>query len=119
MAHSRCLSPVAVSVSEHIICYLLVTTSSLNQVLDSILTTIAITILQLETVGNKFDIFKKGRLFLSTGQEPIIGLSARTKVDKNQTEIFEENMYKESCLFIFETFARYVDVFEYIGPKIE
>lgn len=46
------------------------------------------------TVGYKFDIFKKGSLFLSTGPEPIIGLSARTKVDEDQTEIFEENMYK-------------------------
>lgn len=46
------------------------------------------------TLGYKFDIFKKGSLFLSTGPEPIIGFSARTKVDEDQTEIFEENMYK-------------------------
>ena len=46
------------------------------------------------TVGYKFDIFKKGSLLLSTGSEPIIGLSARTKVDEDQTEIFEEDMYK-------------------------
>lgn len=46
------------------------------------------------TVGYKFDIFKKGSLLLSTGPEPIIGLSARTKVDEDQTEIFEEDMYK-------------------------
>lgn len=46
------------------------------------------------TVGYKFDIFKKGSLYLSTGPEPIIGLSARTKVDEDQKEIFEEDMYK-------------------------
>ena len=46
------------------------------------------------TVGYKFDIFKKGSLFLSTGPEPIIGLSARTKVNDYQKEIFEQNMYK-------------------------
>ena len=46
------------------------------------------------TAGYKFDIFKEGSLFLSTRPEPIIGLSARTKVDEDQTEIFEENMYK-------------------------
>lgn len=47
------------------------------------------------STGYKFDIFKRGSLFLSTGPEPIIGFSARTKVDEDQTEIFEENMYKE------------------------
>lgn len=47
------------------------------------------------SAGYKFDIFKRGSLFLSTGPEPIIGFSARTKVDEDQTEIFEENMYKE------------------------
>lgn len=46
------------------------------------------------TAGYKFDIFKRGSLFLSTGPEPIIGFSARTKVDEDQTEIFEEDMYK-------------------------
>lgn len=46
------------------------------------------------TVGYKFDIFKKGSLYLSTGPEPIIGLYARTKVDEDQKEIFEEDMYK-------------------------
>lgn len=46
------------------------------------------------SAGYKFDIFKRGSLFLSTGPEPIIGFSARTKVDEDQTEIFEENMYK-------------------------
>lgn len=47
------------------------------------------------TMGYKFDIVKKGSLFLSTGPEPIIGLSARTKFDEDQTEIFEENMYEK------------------------
>lgn len=46
------------------------------------------------SAGYKFDIFKRGSLFLSTGPEPVIGFSARTKVDEDQTEIFEENMYK-------------------------
>ena len=46
------------------------------------------------SAGYKFDIFKRGSLFLSTGPEAIIGFSARTKVDEDQTEIFEENMYK-------------------------
>lgn len=46
------------------------------------------------SAGYKFDIFKRGSLFLSTGPEPIIGFSARTKVDEDQTEIFEKNMYK-------------------------
>lgn len=46
------------------------------------------------SAGYKFDIFKRGSLFLSTGPETIIGFSARTKVDEDQTEIFEENMYK-------------------------
>lgn len=46
------------------------------------------------SAGYKFDIFKRGSLFLSTGPEPIIGFYARTKVDEDQTEIFEENMYK-------------------------
>lgn len=46
------------------------------------------------TVGYKFDIFKTGSLFLSTGPEPIIGISARTEVDVDQKDIFEENMYK-------------------------
>lgn len=46
------------------------------------------------SAGYKFDIFKRGSLFLSTGPEPIIGFSARTKEDEDQTEIFEENMYK-------------------------
>ena len=46
------------------------------------------------STGYKFDIFKRGSLFLSTGPEPVIGFSARTKVDEDQTEIFEENMYK-------------------------
>ena len=46
------------------------------------------------TAGYKLDIFKRGSLFLSTGPEPIIGFSARTKVDEDQTEIFEEDMYK-------------------------
>lgn len=46
------------------------------------------------TAGYKFDIFKRGSLFLSTGPEPIIGFSAHTKVVEDQREIFEENMYK-------------------------
>lgn len=46
------------------------------------------------TVGYKLDIFKKGSLLLSTGPEPIIGFSARAKVDEDQADIFEENMYK-------------------------
>lgn len=46
------------------------------------------------TVGYKFDIFKRGSLFLSTGPEATVGFSARTKVDDGQTEIFEENLYK-------------------------
>lgn len=46
------------------------------------------------TAGYKFDVFKRGSLFLSTGPEPLIGFSARTKVDEDQTEIFEEDMYK-------------------------
>lgn len=46
------------------------------------------------TVGYKFDIFKRGSLLLSTGPEPIIGFNARTKVDEDQTDIFEEDMYK-------------------------
>ncbi len=46
------------------------------------------------TAGYKFDIFKHGSLFLSTGPEPIIGFSERTKVDEDQTDIFEEDMYK-------------------------
>lgn len=44
--------------------------------------------------GYKFDVFKRGSLFLSTGPEPVVGFSARTKVDEDQTEIFEEDMYK-------------------------
>lgn len=48
----------------------------------------------LLSAGYKFDIFKRGSLFLSTGPEPVIGFSARTKVDEDQAEIFEENMYK-------------------------
>lgn len=46
------------------------------------------------TVGYKLDIFTRGSLFLATGPEPVFGFSARTKVDEDQTEIFEENMYK-------------------------
>ncbi len=46
------------------------------------------------TAGYKLDIFKHGSLFLSTGPEPIIGFSARTKVDEDQTDIFEEDLYK-------------------------
>lgn len=46
------------------------------------------------TGGYKFDIFKHGSLFLSTGPEPILGFSTRTKVDEDQTDIFEEDMYK-------------------------
>lgn len=46
------------------------------------------------TVGYKFDVFKEGSLFLSTGPEPILGLSAKTKVDVDQAELFEENMYE-------------------------
>lgn len=46
------------------------------------------------TAGYKFDVFKRGSLFLSTGPEPVIGFSARTKVGEDQTEIFEEDMYK-------------------------
>lgn len=45
-------------------------------------------------VGYKLDIFKRGSLFLSTGPEPVFGFTARTKVDEDQTEIFEENMYR-------------------------
>lgn len=47
------------------------------------------------TAGYKLDIFKRGSLFLSTGPEPIIGFSAHTEVDKEQTKIFEENLYKK------------------------
>lgn len=47
------------------------------------------------TVGYKLDIFNRGSLFLSTGPEPIIGFSARTEVDKDQKNIFEENLYKK------------------------
>ena len=46
------------------------------------------------TAGYKLDIFKRGSLFLSTGPEPEFGFTARTKVDEDQTEIFEENMYR-------------------------
>ncbi len=46
------------------------------------------------TAGYKFDLFKRGSLFLSTGPEPVIGFSARTKVDEDQTDIFEEDMYR-------------------------
>lgn len=44
--------------------------------------------------GYKFDIFKKGSLYLSTGPEAELGFSARTKIDEEEAEIFEENMYK-------------------------
>lgn len=47
------------------------------------------------TVGYKLDIFNRGSLFLSTGPEPIIGFSARTEVDKDQKNIFEENLYQK------------------------
>ena len=47
------------------------------------------------TAGYKLDIFKKGSLLLSTGPEPIIGFTARTEVDKDQKNIFEENLYKK------------------------
>lgn len=46
------------------------------------------------TVGYKLDIFKRGSLLLSTGPEPIIGFNARTKIDEDQTDIFEQDMYK-------------------------
>ncbi len=46
------------------------------------------------TGGYKFDIFKRGSLFFSTGPELVIGISARTKVDEDQTDIFEEDMYR-------------------------
>ena len=46
------------------------------------------------TTGYKFDIFKRGSLFFSTGPEFVIGISARTKVDEDQTDIFEEDMYR-------------------------
>ena len=46
------------------------------------------------TAGYKFDIFKRGSLFFSTGPEFVIGISARTKVDEDQTDIFEEDMYR-------------------------
>lgn len=46
------------------------------------------------TAGYKFDVFKRGSLFLSTGPEPIIGFSARTKVDEDLAEAFDEDMYK-------------------------
>lgn len=46
------------------------------------------------TFGYKFDIFKRGSLFLSSGLEPIIGFSARTSLDEHQKDIFIENMYK-------------------------
>lgn len=46
------------------------------------------------TAGYKFDIFKRGSLFLATGPEPTFGFSALTKVDYDQKDIFEENMYK-------------------------
>ncbi len=46
------------------------------------------------TAGYKFDIFKHGSLLFSTGPEPVIGFYARTKVDEDQTDIFEEGMYK-------------------------
>ncbi len=46
------------------------------------------------TAGYKFDVLKRGSFFLSAGPEPIMGFFARTKVDEDQTEIFEEDMYK-------------------------
>lgn len=46
------------------------------------------------TVGYKFDIFKNGSLFLSTGPEAEFGFSARTKIDEVPDDIFEENLYK-------------------------
>lgn len=46
------------------------------------------------TIGYKSDIFKRGSLFLSTGPEPILGFTAKTKVDEDEAEIFEEDMYK-------------------------
>lgn len=44
-------------------------------------------------VGYKLDIFKDGSLYLSTGPELSFGFSARTKVDKAYTHVFEENLY--------------------------
>lgn len=46
------------------------------------------------TVGYKFDIFKQGSLFLSTGSEPILGFTAKTKLDADEKEFLEEDMYK-------------------------
>ncbi len=47
------------------------------------------------TVGYKFDVLKSGSVFFSTGPEPEIGFTARTKVDDHEKEVFEENMYKD------------------------
>lgn len=46
------------------------------------------------TLGYKFDVFKRGSLFLATGLEPIIGFTARTSLDEHLKDIFTENMYK-------------------------
>lgn len=47
------------------------------------------------TVGYKFDIFKNGSLLISTGPEPVIGFSARSKIDKELGDQLEENLYKD------------------------
>jgi len=46
------------------------------------------------TAGYKFDVFKSGSLFLSTGPEPILGFTAKTKLDSEDKEFLEEDMYK-------------------------
>lgn len=46
------------------------------------------------TFGYKFDIFSKGSLLLSTGPEPVIGFSARTKLDEELSDSYDENLYK-------------------------
>lgn len=46
------------------------------------------------TAGYKFDVFQRGSLFFSTGPEPIFGFTAKTKVDDDKAEYFEQDMYK-------------------------
>ena len=45
-------------------------------------------------VGYKLDIYDNGSLYLSTGPELSYGFSARTKVNKDYADIFEENLYE-------------------------
>ena len=47
------------------------------------------------TVGYKFDVFKRGSLYLSTGPEPIVGFSASVEVDEeDDKDLSDKNLYK-------------------------